>query len=189
MAVTGTLGFGAVHPAEVTIEDDDTRAVTVNGSGSDTHIEVDEAATTSIVVVLGSAPTEAVTVTPQVAGSGDVTVSGPLTFAPATWDTAQTLTVRAAGDADAQGDEAVVSLAVAGGDYEGFAAPAVTVRVVDDELGVELTVAPAEVAEDAPPATHHRDRRVRRRRDAERADAGDPDGGLGHRGARGRTSR
>ena len=58
-----------------------------------------------------------------------------LTFTDATWDAAQTVTVRADGDADAQADEATLTHR---GGYAG-AAPEETVNVADDEAGVELS--------------------------------------------------
>ena len=81
-----------------TIVDDDTRGVTV----SETALPVSEGGTATYTVVLDSQPTGNVTVTPsRSGGDADVTVSGALTFTPSDWDTAQTVTVSAAEDADA----------------------------------------------------------------------------------------
>ena len=99
----------------ITIEDDDTRGVTV----SDTDLGVDEDDSATYMVELTSEPTGNVTVTPSLAtgSSSDVTVSGPLTFTPSNWDTAQTVTVSAAQDSDAENDTATVAHTVSGADY------------------------------------------------------------------------
>ena len=63
-----------------------------------------------------------------------------LTFSTTSWNTAQTVTVRTDGDADAQADAAALTHRAAGGDYTG-AAPAVTVtvNVTDDDAGVVIS--------------------------------------------------
>ena len=138
-----------VTGATVEITDDDTRGVTLSA----TSLEIDEGGSGTYTVVLDTRPTAAVTVTPS-RGSGDtdVTVSGPLTFGTGDWKTAQTVTVSAAGDGDANDDSAEISHAVAGGDYDAFAAGSVSIDVDDDEEaseGVSLSVSPSEVAESA----------------------------------------
>ena len=57
-----------------------------------------------------------------------------LTFATSNWDTAQTVTVLAAEDADALEDTATVTHTVAGGDYQSFAASSVSVTVQDNDM-------------------------------------------------------
>ena len=116
LSVTGsTTATGlTVTGTTVTITDDDTRGVTV----SPTTLTVSEGGTNHYTVVLGSAPTGTVTVTPSVSGSSDVTVGGDaLTFTATSWDDEQTVTVSAAQDVDAEDDTAVVSHVVAGADY------------------------------------------------------------------------
>ena len=121
LSVTGTT---------LTIEDDDTRGVTV----SETALPVPEGGTATYTVVLDSQPAGDVTVTPsRSGGDADVTVSGALTFTPSDWDTAQTVTVSAAEDADAEGDAATVSHAVSGADYGSVAAADVAVTVADND--------------------------------------------------------
>ena len=119
----------------VTIDDDDTRGVTVSKSS----LTISEGGTNSYTVVLDTAPSGPVTVTPSVTGSSDVTVpAAALTFTATTWDDEQTVTVSAGEDADAVNDLAAVSHAVAGGDYGSVSADEVAVTVDDDE-----TAAPA----------------------------------------------
>ena len=157
LSVTGsTTATGlAVTGTTVTITDDDTRGVTV----SPTTLPVAEGGDATYTVVLGSAPTGPVTVTPSVSGSSDVTVSGEtLTFTGSTWSEAQMVTVSAAEDADAEDDTATVSHVVAGADYgsNGETADDVAVTVGDDETAsteVALTVSPATVAESAEETT------------------------------------
>ena len=146
---TASNTVGTFGPADVTLtlEDDDTRGVTV----SKTELEIDEGDDGTYTVVLDSKPTGQVTVTPsRSSGDADVTVSGALTFTPANWDTAQTVTVSAAQDSDAVDDTAVIGHVVSGGDYGTVAAASVDVTVDDDETvssGVTLTVSPESVSE------------------------------------------
>ena len=77
-----------------------------------------------------------------------------LTFTPGNWDTAQTVTVEADQDDDAEDDEATVEHEVSGGDYgsNGVTAADVAVTVDDDETAsakLTLSVEPPSVAEDA----------------------------------------
>ncbi len=144
--VGAALADGA-QAATGTITDDDARGVTV----SETVLQLDEGSSGSYTVVLRSRPTEDVTVT--VAGAaGDVSVaaaSRTLRFAAGAWDTAQTVTVRAAEDDDALADAAVtLTHTVSGGDYGGVAAAPVTVRVFENDLPV-LALAGVSAAEDA----------------------------------------
>ena len=139
----------SVSSTTVTIEDDDTRGVTV----APTSLPVAEGRDATYTVVLDSAPTGAVTVTPTVTGSSDVTVSDEvLTFTTTTWSDEQTVTVSAAADTDAEDDTATVTHTVAGADYEdnSVTADSVSVAVDDDETAstqVALTVSPESVAE------------------------------------------
>ena len=77
-----------------------------------------------------------------------------LTFTPGNWATAQTVTVEADHDDDAEDDTATVEHEVSGGDYgsNGVTAADVAVTVDDDETAsaqLTLTVDPPSVAEDA----------------------------------------
>ncbi len=118
---------------------------------SATALTVPEGDSRTYTVVLRSQPAGPVTVTPSVAGSADVTVSGALTFTAQNWNRAQTVTVSAAQDADAANDAATVSHAVSGGDYSSVTAPDVEVTVEDQgsaSADVVLSVSPGTVDED-----------------------------------------
>ena len=121
----------ATATATVTVNDDDTRGVTV----SDSELTVAESGgMATYTVELASEPTAAVTITPA-SSNAEVTVSpATLTFTSANWQTPQTVTVEAMPDDDDADDRVTISHGVAGGDYEGFAAPAVTVDVVEIRL-------------------------------------------------------
>ena len=149
LTIGGTVQGLTVTNAEVTITDNDTRGVDV----SPTTLAVAEGGNDTYTVVLSSEPTGPVTVTTSVTGSPDVTVSpSPLTFTTENWDTAQTVTVEAAHDADADADTATIEHAVSGGDYGSVNAADVVVTVTEDETAsskVTLTVSAPTVAEDA----------------------------------------
>ena len=145
VAVEGTVAGLTVTADTVTIADDDTRGVDVSA----TALSVSEGDSATYTVALESAPTETVTIAVSVTGDSDVAASPEtLTFAADDWSTAQTVTVRAAADADAADDTATVSHAVSGGDYgaNNVAADSVTVTVDDDES--HLSVADAEATEE-----------------------------------------
>ena len=147
--------LGIADPSDVTltIADDDVRGVIL----SRTSLEIDEGDSGIYTVALNSEPTAAVTVTPtRTSGDSDLSVSGALTFTADNWDTAQTVTVSAAQDSDADDDTAVIGHSVAGGDYADLVAESVTVTVNDDETasnGVTLTAAPTSLTESASAAT------------------------------------
>ena len=125
-----SYSVGTPASAMVTVQDNDTRRVTVSA----TALTVNEGSTGTYTVVLNSQPTASVTVTPSRTGSADVTFSPPtLTFTTSTWNTVQTVTVTAAQDSDAVDDSATISHAVTGGDYAGVTADSVVVTVDDDE--------------------------------------------------------
>ena len=136
---------------EVTIEDDDTRGVTLSRE----TLSLREAGNTTYTVRLASQPTGPVTVrpsvTPAVPGDPDVTVEPvELTFTADDWDTAQTVTVAAADDADGEDDAWTLAHAVSGGDYAGVTPEDVPVSVSDNDEAsrtVTLTVDPVEVQE------------------------------------------
>ena len=111
----GDYQGAAADDVTVTVTDDDTPAVTV----SPTALAVIEgdAAGGSYTVVLDTEPSALVTVTVGVPAGTDVSASpSSLTFTTGNWDTAQSVTVTAAEDPDAQGDLVTVSHSVAGGE-------------------------------------------------------------------------
>ena len=84
--------------------------------------------------------------------NSDVTVDrATLTFRPSNWDTAQTVTVSAAQDADAANDAASITHAVDASrsayEYDGVPNYVLPVTVVDDETGVSVSVTELVVAE------------------------------------------
>ena len=137
---------GSPGTAEVSLGDDDERGVTV----SERELTVLEGGSNVYTVELASEPTMAVTVAVGVPGGTDVAASPrALTFTAVTWDTAQTVTVRAEEDADALADAAVsVTHAASGGDYGAVTGPAVTVTVVENDTPA-LSIAGASGAESA----------------------------------------
>ena len=130
LTLSGTAQGLSVEGTALMITDDDERGVEV----SETSLTVDEGGTATYSVVLASQPTGTVTVTPRVSGSSDVSTNPTsLSFTPANWRTAQTVVVRAAGDIDAEDEEASIAHDVSGADYGSETVAGVTVTVEDDE--------------------------------------------------------
>ena len=133
----------------VTITDDDTRGVEV----TPTSLTVPEGGDSTYTVVLESEPTGSVTVTPAVGNNSDVTgFPSPLTFTPSDWNQAQTVTVTAGHDGDAEAEVATVSHAVSGAGYGSVPADDVAVTVTDDSTvstTIELSVSINDVEESA----------------------------------------
>ena len=152
----GVSGYGSVTeaaPVTVTVEDDDERAVTI--SASTLTVEEEAAAadppTNSYTVVLATQPEGNVTV--AITSDNDdirvnnssATAASPynLTFTSTNWDQPQTVAVTVINDLDGWNEEATLTHAVSGADYEAVNANAVDVTVTDnDPLG--LGVSPAE---------------------------------------------
>ena len=132
--------YGSVSNAilMVTVTDDDTAGVTV----TPTSLMVNEGGTNTYTVVLDTEPTATVTVTiVDPTDNADVMANpASLTFSTLNWNTAQTVTVSAAEDADSARDRATVTHTVAGGDYDGVTADSVAVTVTDNDTpGVTVT--------------------------------------------------
>ncbi len=126
----------------VTVADDETAGVSV----SVTELAVAEGGSAAYTVVLDALPASDVVIGVTASGSPDVTVDrATLTFSPSNWDTAQTVTVRAAQDADAVNDAASITHAVdasrSADEYDGVAVGGVSVSVADDDAGVSMSVA------------------------------------------------
>ena len=101
-----------------------------------TALTVAEGDSGSYSVVLDSEPTAEVTVTVSGHVGTDVTVSDAmLTFTPADWSTAQTVTVTASEDDDAAEDpDIILSHAVTGsGEYQGVTAASVKVTITEGD--------------------------------------------------------
>ncbi len=133
----------------VTVTDDDTAGVSV----SETTLTVDEGGRGSYTVRLNTQPTSNVVINVTKTGSTDVTVSpATLTFTPSNWDTAQTVTVAAAQDADAVDGAASIAHAVdaarSANEYDNVTIAGVAVTVTDDDTaGVTVSASSVTVAE------------------------------------------
>ena len=123
---------------EVTVDDDETAAIVLSKSS----LSVDEGDTTggSYTVKLSHVPTASVTVTVSGHAASDVSVDDTsLTFTTSNWNSAQTVTVKAAQDADAADDTVTLTHSAAGAEYAGATA-SLGVTVDDDETaGVTIT--------------------------------------------------
>ena len=119
----------------VTVTDYDIPGVTV----SPTWLPVNEGSTNTYTVVLDTLPSGDVTVAIS-SDNTDVTVSSPsLTFTTTNWDTAQTVTVSAAQDADLEDDTATVMHDPSGADYNSVSNADLAVTVGDrDAPGVTV---------------------------------------------------
>ncbi len=133
----------------VTVTDDDTAGVTVSASS----VTVAEGGSGAYTVVLNLQPTSNVVIGVTRTGSSDVTASpARLTFTPSNWDTAQTVTVSAAQDADAVNDAASIAHAVvaasSANEFDLVTVAGVTVTVTDDDTaGVSVSETTLTVAE------------------------------------------
>ena len=152
VTVSGTttaIGLN-ITSTQVTIEDDDTRGVTVTPP----TLSVGEDESEEYTVVLTSQPTAAVTVSVTKSGDTDVTVAPTsLIFTSGNWDEAQTVTVSAAEDNDAAAGTATIAHGVtSSGDYNGETASSVSVTERDNDsvsTTVTLSVSPDEVSENS----------------------------------------
>ncbi|MBF2753758.1 MAG: hypothetical protein ISN29_00655, partial [Gammaproteobacteria bacterium AqS3] len=143
---------------------DETETVTVNVTDNDTAalviaaadpFKVAEGDSSTFTVRLAARPSGNVTVTLAQPEDSDVTVDtdpdntgnlNTLDFTNSNWDTAQTVTVSAARDADTTDDGATINLTASGGGY-GDATGSVLVRVTEnDQTG--LTITPAKLTVD-----------------------------------------
>ncbi len=98
-----------------------------------TALTVNEGSSTTYTVVLDTAPTGDVILTPGVSDGSAATVSGALTFTVANWNAAQAVTVTAVDDADT--DDATVTVSHAVSVYGGATtAGAVIVTVMDTDI-------------------------------------------------------
>ena len=136
---------------DVTVTDDDARGVEV----SKQDLTFREGDSDTYTVRLETRPTDTVTVTPEVEGDIDVTVSPPrLTFTTSNWSTPKTVTVHSRPDFDSDVDEATVTHEVTGADYGEYriTASPVAVTVTDKDVpstAIYLKVSADSVREDA----------------------------------------
>ena len=137
----------SVAGVAVTVADDDAGV-----SVSETTLTVAEGNSSTYTVVLDAQPASDVVIGVTASGSPDVTVDrATLTFSPSNWDTAQTVTVRAAQDADAVNDAASITHAVdasrSADEYDNVSVAGVAVTVADDDAGVSVSETTLTVAE------------------------------------------
>ena len=149
-ATGGGYDTVAVAPVTVEVAEDDAVGVVV----APLTIEVPEGGPgKTYTVVLTSAPTAPVTVTPTGLARADAKVTvtpASVTFDATHWSTPKPFMVEAADDADSDDALERIPHDVAGGDYQGAAADTVTATVKDDEVAsaeVALSVDPARVDE------------------------------------------
>ena len=124
------VSAGSVSESTVTLTDNDTSGLTVSPSS----LTITEGHSDSYTIRLRSQPSGSVTVTiVDPADNTDVTVNpSSLTFSTTNWHIAQTATVSAADDLDAQDESATVTHTVSGyGSATGEAS--VSVTVIDDD--------------------------------------------------------
>ena len=117
---------GETHPVQVTVKDIDEAALVVPSV-----ITMAEGSRAPMEVSLRYAPSGTVTVT--IRGDAGTDLAGSprsLTFTPSNWQTAQTVTLSAGEDGDDRDDVEVLTLAAAGGGYDGVTHP-VQVTILD----------------------------------------------------------
>ena len=136
-AAVGGNYAGASGDLKVTVADDD-RGIVFNPTSL--TVEEGDATGATYTVKLATQPSEEVTVTVSGQAGTDLTLSGlsstnTLTFTTSNWDTAQTVTVKAAEDDDGSDDAVTLAHAAVGGNYAG-ASGDLKVTVADDDRGI-----------------------------------------------------
>ena len=151
-----SLALASRPGVEVSVDDDDTPAILIDADPSTANM--DEAGPLALnelsghadnskayTVRLATEPTAAVTVA---VSSGDRAVAVDtdatprtlsLSFTTGNWDTAQTVTARAAEDDDASNERVAIAHAATGGDYGDVTAELVATTVDDDEPEIRVT--------------------------------------------------
>ena len=121
----------------VTVTDNDAPGVEITPN----RLTIDEGDSTgkTYTVVLAALPTGNVTVTATVPGGSDVSVSPTsLTFTTMNWNSARTVTVTAAEDADEVADQVTLTHGASGGGYGSLPSiDSVAVRVLDNDIEVK----------------------------------------------------
>ena len=132
--VNATLG--SVSTLTVTITDNDTAGIVLLPE----TLGVTEGGSATYTVELATEPSGQVTVTVDGTAGTDLTVvNGSLTFTDSTWNTAQTVEVRAGEDDDGTNDSATLTHTGSGADY-GSVTEDLPVTVTDDDTaGIVLT--------------------------------------------------
>ena len=140
-----TYNSVSIDSVTVTVEDDDTAGLTFDP----VSVSVNEGGSSSYTVVLDTEPT--VTVTVAITAGGDVSTNpASLTFTTTDWNTAQTVTVNAAQDADGNNDSQTLAHAASGAEYDSVTGD-VSVTVIDDDVpGVRISTTALTVPEGGP---------------------------------------
>ena len=133
-ATGSDTSYSALTPDSVTVNvtDDDMEGFTV----TPTTLPIREGETGTYTVVLNTAPSANVVVTPTSADTGAVTFTpSSRTFSTLNWGTAQEFTVTGVQDGDATNESVVISHEATGSDtsYSALTPESVTVTVTDDE--------------------------------------------------------
>ena len=134
---TSGLGLTPGSEFEITIEDDDERALVL----SKTAATVREGESTTYTVKLATQPTATVTVTLSPSGAGASSLSTDpqtLTFTALSWNTAETVTVSAANDSDANDETGAIGHTGSGADYAGLHSD-LDVTILDNTGGPIVT--------------------------------------------------
>ncbi|MBF2760078.1 MAG: hypothetical protein ISN28_07365, partial [Ectothiorhodospiraceae bacterium AqS1] len=133
MKATGG-GYDSVARQDVvvTVRENDSLGITVSKSA----LTVGEGSTGTFTVELDTQPSASMTVNitqPDNANADVTTTPASLTFTTGNWDTAQTVTVNAADDSDADNDSATLRVKAIGGGYGLVAHEEVVVTVNDND--------------------------------------------------------
>ena len=158
--ITATSGGAAEATVAITDNDDATAKAIVLAPTSLTVTEEENATGTPYTVKLASQPSDDVTVIVSGLSGTDLIISGTtlnandeltLTFTALNWDTAQTVTVKAAHDADPFGDTAFLLHTATGGGYDS-ASKALPVTVTDNDTAA-VVLDPASITVEEENAT------------------------------------
>ncbi len=143
LRTSGAEYDGVTANVTVTIRDEDQGVIMAPGA-----LTMDEGASARFAVSLSAAPSEEVTIV--VSGHTGTDLDGTdspdpltLTFTPANYDDAQTVTLRAAEDEDIVDETAVLTLTASGAEYDGRTTK-VTVTIEDKDPGT-ITASPTAV--------------------------------------------
>ena len=148
--------FDAVANQTVSVDttDDDVAGFTVDEFEGST--EVDESGTTdTFTIVLDAQPSDNVVIAMSSSDTGEATISGTISFTPANWDTAQTVTVTGADEDIIDGDQnSTITItivdSISDSDFSNVADQTVSVVTTDDDVAgftIEETEGSTEVDE------------------------------------------
>ncbi len=156
VTINKTLSSGEYHSVadetlSVTILDDDDPAFTVTESGGST-VTTEAGGTDTISVVLAKEPSANVVLKVTSGDTGEIAVTTPsngqLTFTPANWDTAQTVTLTGQDDALADGHQAVdidIAVVAASSDPKWGQVPSQTIKATNQDNESVVMAMPANV--------------------------------------------